>query len=756
MHLRLSRNLMKKILLCLLTFSGYLLGIAFFIHSQSLFLETMGPEQMPFVMVVGALLVITYSLLSSAIGSRLSSPLRFAIFTILISAFYGVIYLLPENVPLQVILFFLTSGFFFDFLDVSVINLASSLMTPLQAKNMLPLLSSFTALGVIFGSYFALDIQLYSEKIGVGLLQAMSLLIVVLFALLVVKVFKKDLKQSAEALKAQKTELQHTVRDAAHFIRHSNLFRSLAFVVFLFVAIRVSLEFKLKTTMSLNFSGSELTDLFGKIYMVESALAFLVNFFITERFISRFGIVKTLLLYPVTMFVFGCVAVVSGLQPLYVVLFTMSCTIPWYSLVVVSTSQVFSIAPKQRSQQVYFLIMGLLSSLTKLAIALSLFVYTANIELEKPLNTGLIFFFVMILFVTLWKFKNYFQIELKDNLFKDDLYLKHQTIELMAEKTQKNQGELHLRRLLGLSTTDEQTKIKTMNTLGMIGNYQTVTDFIKILKEGSPKEMFVALQNIGLIVKSRRKFNRYPLTKHLLLKTYREIFISNVPHYVKLEIISSLKYFNLEEVIDFLEKNLQSEDVQVKKNVIETLDSFNDRGIILYLELYLESKDAQIVASTIAALWKFPDMRINLVPKLAEIMAEESVEARDSTLYLIASIHAYWEKAYVQKLCDARVAHTRRYAYITLLFLGDNSYLDALVRELADLAKSVDAKGENFMTDKQELEFILSQYRKLNRDLRELIIAKIQQLQPNDVHVIFEAFLHSRYMFVQELDDLRV
>jgi hypothetical protein len=90
------------------------------------------------------------------------------------------------------------------------------------------------------------------------------------------------------------------------------------------------------------------------------------------------------------------------------------------------------------------------------------------------------------------------------------------------------------------------------------------------------------------------------------------------------------------------------------------------------------------------------------------------------------------------------------------LFLGDNSYLDALIKELAGLAKNVDAKGENFMTDKQELEFILSQYRKFNRDLRELIIAKIQQLQPNDVHVVLEAFVHSRYMFVQELDDLRV
>lgn len=749
MALRFNRNLLKKILLCLLAFSGYVLGIAFLIHSQTFFLVTVGPEQLPFVMVLGATVAICYSLLSSAIGMKLSPPLKFAIFTIFISAFYGIVYLLPQNVELQALLFFLMSSFFFDFLDISVINVSSSLMTPLQAKNMLPLLNSFSSLGVIVGSYFALDIQRLSEPMGIGLLPAMSLLIVVLFALLTVKFFKKDLAQAAESAKLQATGSKNRLRDAFKYVFHqSHLFKTLAFIVFLFVAIRVSMEFKFKTTMSMNFSGEELTDIIGKVYMVESAIMFLVGLFLTEKLLFRFGIVKILLAYPVLMFVAGCVALALGLPPFFVVLFALSCTIPWYSIVAVTTSQIYSIAPKQKAQQVYFLIMGLLTSLTKLVMSLSFFVYATNIELERFLNTGLIMFFIVIAFVAILKFKNYFQMELKDNLFKEDVYLKHQSIELLAEKTQRNQGEVYLRRLVAMKSTDEQTRIKTLNTLGIIGNYETVTDLIKILKEGSPKEMFAALQNIELIVKSRRKFNKYPLSKHLLLKTYREIFISNVPHYVKMEIISALKYFNLEEVIDFLEKNLQNADPQVQVNIIETLDTFNDRAIILYLEPFLNSENVKVVASTVAALWKFPDMRIYLVPRLAVIMSDKSLAGMESSLFLIGAIQAHWEKEYVKVLTTSENDHIRQYAYITLILLGERGYLDELLHELVLTSKQSE-------TNSHGVEFLLSQYRKFSSEVKELFISQIQQLPEMDVRAVRGAFDRSNYMFVAELEDLR-
>jgi len=200
MHLRLNRDITKKVLLCLLTFSGYFFGISVFIHSQALFLAKAGPEQLPLAMVLVATSVIVYSLISSFIGSRLSAPLRFAIFTILISACYGGIYFLPENAFLQVLLFFVTSSFLIDFLDISVINVSSSLMTPLQVKNIMPLLTSFTSLGVITGSYFAVQIQKFSESLGLGILPALALLIVVLIALLTVRIFRKDLAIGKETV----------------------------------------------------------------------------------------------------------------------------------------------------------------------------------------------------------------------------------------------------------------------------------------------------------------------------------------------------------------------------------------------------------------------------------------------------------------------------------------------------------------------------------------------------------------------------
>lgn len=753
MHFKLNRAIIKKILLCLLTFFSYFIGIAFFIHSQTLFLEKIGLEKLPFVLAAGGVLMIIYSLISSLIGSRFSAPLRFAFFAMLISVFYLFIYFLPQNEFLQVTLFFLTSNFLFDFLDISIINVSSSLISPLESKTVLPFVNCFSSLGVIVGCYFALQIQGYNERVGIGLLPAMALLIVVFLALLIVNIYKKDLAPAPTQF--QKSNDVKQVKEAFQFVFHqSRLFKTLALVFFLFIAIRVSVSFKLKTSMGLNFTGNELTDMFAKIYMVESALTFFIDLFLTKRLLFRFGVMRLMLAYPVIMLCFLGVAIASGLQPLFVIIFALSCSVPLYSAVSVASLQVFSIAPKEKTQQVYFLIMGLLSSLTRLAITLSLFVYSVNIDFERTLNTGLIAFFIILLFVAVLRLKGDYQIELKKALFKEDVYLKHQAIELLAEKTQRNQGEIQLRRLLNLKGTDEETKFKTMNSLGIIGNYQTVNDFIKVLKGGNPREMFAALQAISAIIRSRREFDHYPITKHLLFKTYREIFISNVPHYIKLEIISALKYFNLEEVIDFLEKNLQSDDSQVKINVIETLDSFNDRAIIQYLEPFLNSPNVRVLASTVAALWKFPDMRIYLVPKLVMIISEKTAEAEESSLFLIGSIKAFWEKKFVRRLCKSENPHIRRSAYVTMINLGEKKYLDDLLEELVVLARKTAENEKISKPDKLEVEFILSQYRKFSHESKDLFIAKIQQVPAKDVHAVYECFFHSRYMFIQELDDL--
>ncbi len=753
--LRPNRAAIKKILLCLLTFSSYFIAISAYIHSQSLFLEKIGLEKLPFVMVVGVVLIIVYSLISSTIGAKFSAPLRLAVFVMLMAVCYLLIYFLPHDDFLQILLFFVVTNFLYDVMDISIVNVSSVLVSPLESKSMLPLLNGCNSLGVIAGCFFAMEIQGFSESIGIGLMPGLSLLLVVLLAGAIVKIFRKELASHTESVVAEGVGYRQQLSETFRFVfNQSRLFRTLGIVVFLLVVIRVFADFKFKTNMSMGFQGEDFTDLFGKIYMLESALTFIIDFLLTKWLLFRFGVIRMILIYPLMLLLSLLALMASGYHVSYVVIFALVASVPWYSIVSVAIAQIFSIAPREKAQQIYFFVVGMLSSLTKLAASLFLLIYAANISLEQNLNSGLIILFSILMLVAVLKLWKDYQAELKIALFRDNVFLRHQAIELLAEKTQKNAGEIYLRRLLNLRNTDEESKLKTINSLGVIGNYQTVNDFIKVLKGGNPQEMFAALQAIGTIVRSRKNFEIYPITKHLLFKTYREIFISNVPHYIKLEIISALKHFNLEEVIDFLERNLQSDDSQVKINVIETLASFDDRAVIQYLEPLLGHADIRVVVAAVAALWKFDDMRIYLLPKLVIAMSGKTTENMESSLFLIGAIRAYWEKDYVVRLCESDVAHIRRSAFITMIYLGERQYLDNLLNEFVVLSRKLLASSSGQHSENHEVEFILSQYRKFGPENKEMFIVKIQQLPTADVQAVYECFRRSRYVFTKELDDL--
>lgn len=737
----------QKILLCLMSFVSYFFGIAYYIHSQSVFISQIGLEQLPFVMVFGSLTFILYSVVSSFLSNKISALPRFIIFTVLISLFYASLSLLSGRFNVQIYLFLLISGFFLDFLSITLLNVFSSFMTPLQARNSQPLINGFISLGIILGSYFALDLQKFNERFGLGFIPAVSLLLIVFLAF-IFKFFSKNPNAAAQSEKPKKMKLYDELKDGFQFIfRRSNLFKTFTFIIFLFIAIRVYSNFKFKTVLSENFKGDGLTEILGKINIIECVLALFIDSFLTKKILSRFGVARIFLVYPLIMLATFSFAVFTGLPLFAVVLFCLSASIPVSSFVLAANFQVFFLLPQRESSSVYFIIDGILAPIVELFIYLTLLVYSANIHLETFLNTGLIGLLIVLLIFAALKLQRYYQMELQDDLFKDNIYLKHRAIELLAEQDQRNRGEINLRRVLSLNNIDEESRLGTINTLGIIGNYESIENLMKILKDGNPKEIFAAIQAINMIVHhNRRKFDRYPVTKHLLLRTYKEMFISNISSYLKFEIISSLKYFNLDEVIDFFEKNLASDDSQIRMNILEMMSVFHDKGIVTYAEPFLADTNLRVVASAIVALWQFPDMRIYLIPKMTLIFSKSEPENIDIALFLIGSIKAVWEKTYVESKINSTDPHIHNHALLTLMLLGERKYVDQFLQEFSQLTK----KGQE-----SEIEFTLSKYRKFDQKMKNLIVSKIQQMPLQDVQSIKHAFEQSKYIFNQELYYLR-
>ena len=238
---------------------------------------------------------------------------------------------------------------------------------------------------------------------------------------------------------------------------------------------------------------------------------------------------------------------------------------------------------------------------------------------------------------------------------------------------------------------------------------------------------------------------KYPVAKHLLISCFKKILVSDVPQYIKLEIIYLMRNFDLDDIIGFLEQNLQSGNEEIKTNTIETMGHFKERAIKAYLEPFLDSADFHITSAAIIGLWNFRELRLNLIMKMVKMLTFKEKEAVDCMLNLIGSVDAKWEKAYVYAQLRHGDQHIRTHALLALIRLGENDKYDDLVRVMSSLARS-----EN----QAELEFVLSKYRHFNDRLKQIILNEIRGLAPREIGLLYDAFRKSKYVFEYEMDQL--
>jgi len=133
-----NREFMKKVLLGLITFISFFMGISVYVHSMSLFLDKIGADKLPLVMIAGAVLVILYSAANSLLANKMTAARTFGVTTVFITLLYIGVYFMGANPTWQIIAFFVVTGFVYVFFEFIIANFAGSLVTPIQAKSVLP------------------------------------------------------------------------------------------------------------------------------------------------------------------------------------------------------------------------------------------------------------------------------------------------------------------------------------------------------------------------------------------------------------------------------------------------------------------------------------------------------------------------------------------------------------------------------------------------------------------------------------------
>ncbi|MFC1748050.1 hypothetical protein ACFL2V_04515 [Pseudomonadota bacterium] len=704
-----------------------------------------GPHMLPLVMLFIALFLTLDTVVSAAISNRYNSFKIFkGVIILFIVAFSVLLFSDPEAMFYSAYYLVLAHSLLL-LNDIYIVNVATSLLTPLQAKSYLPKNYSMDALAKVLGAFFAVELAFFQVEIGIGLLPIICLIVIYALVELTSRTFKKEI--SKHFVKTKEKGVFKELRKSFRFIlKESALYKTLAIVMVLIIGAKILTNFKLKTVLGINFSEDSLTEILSTIFIIEAIITWILSVFFTKKVLFKFGVSNLMLFYPISIILILGIMVLFNMHVIAVIALYLIFGTSHVSYYHICEKQILSIAPKEINQSVFFIIRGLFFSLAYLIFSLVLLIYTFDISLEASLNTAVIFALLALAIYNIIYLRKHYSENLKNNLFRDDFFLKSRSIDLLAEKSSKGKGEIHLRRLLAMEGISQKIKASVMNSLGIIGNHQSIVDLVKVLKNDEhSKNQLAALNAINEIISNGKALDKYPVTKYLLLRTYEDLFLRNVPMYLKLEVIRGLKYFDLVDVIDFLETHLESDEEQIKINIIETFGSFDDRGIIPYLEPFLESSNIGVVRSCIVGLWKFEEMRVKLLPKVVNIIKCTGEDCIENALLLIESIDAHWEKKYVLRQTQNQDKHIRIHALVTLIKLGYLDKVDEFVNKMTALAHT---------GTYNEVEFALSRYRQLGEKTRNLIIHKIQQLEEKDVSALYDAFSDSKYTFEPELNAL--
>jgi hypothetical protein len=181
----------------------------------------------------------------------------------------------------------------------SAVYLNQNLNT-LQAKRLSPIIFSGLQIGTILGGLF---LAAYAPKIGTGNLLTVWVILLVMAMLMVAlhhqrkgpSPYFRPPRKSAQRLRRMTLQIQQGFR----FARDSELLRSTTIAMVFMVITYYIINYSVKRVYADSYPSEDvLTAFFGILTTATSTLALLVQLFLTNRLIHRFGVPTVNLFYP--------------------------------------------------------------------------------------------------------------------------------------------------------------------------------------------------------------------------------------------------------------------------------------------------------------------------------------------------------------------------------------------------------------------------------------------------------------------------
>ena len=274
--------------------------------ADALFFKRYGIEYLPLMFILVSVILAVISVLYAAFVDALPAERFFKIiFVTMIVLLLGNWLMISLDVsdmvyPAYFLLYEVTSELF---LVHSALYLGQNLVQT-QSKRLMPIILAGSQVGVIFGGLF---LATMSRTLGVqNMLLVWTLLLFVTMATVVIWHGKKGVSPYFRAGRKEKSRLQQSINQVSQglkFMKTSKLLKMSSFALFFMVASTYVLCYSLNRIYTNTFESEEaLSSFFGLLTASTSMFALLLQVFVTNRVIRRFGVKKVNLVFPVTSF----------------------------------------------------------------------------------------------------------------------------------------------------------------------------------------------------------------------------------------------------------------------------------------------------------------------------------------------------------------------------------------------------------------------------------------------------------------------
>jgi len=270
--------------------------------ADALFFKRYGIEHLPMMYLMLSVALCLSSVIYAAIADRISGEKIFRYLFITVSTLLIINWGLMSFTDLEVVypIYYLTYEIASEIFIIHTAHYLSQNLLLVQSKRLAPLVMAGTQVGVIIGGIFLANI---SHLIDIQNILLIWCLIMALSAILIhrwhrkygVSLYFRPSPKIANKMKQTASDLTKSIR----LMKSSKLLKALSFALFFMVITVYILIYSVNVIYAQTFqTEGSLSSFFGVLTAVNGTLALLLQVFVTNRTIRKFGAKKVKLWFP--------------------------------------------------------------------------------------------------------------------------------------------------------------------------------------------------------------------------------------------------------------------------------------------------------------------------------------------------------------------------------------------------------------------------------------------------------------------------